>query len=588
MKKFYLLSMLFIASTIYGQSPIITMIMDGDCSGGNPKAIEIYADGAVDFSNYSLQKQSNGGAWGSDYDLSALGTITDEFVYVYADDPSFVTEFPTVTNSHAATTAVLSINGDDGIRIIETSSSNVIDQYAENGIDGSGTNWEYKDGYAKRNDNTGPDGAFVEANWTFYNGALDGLCGTTTYEVITNAGSYSSTPATTPTITTSTSTVSGIIQVLGNPSPEETIDVSGVELTDDITVEVTSGDFEISLTSMSNFGTTVTLPNVSGTVAATTIYVRLNGSAVANPVNGELTITSTNATDVVVSLEGAIVEYTPSTVGDVTTVDADGVGESIGEYVSLTGVLHCDDFRGSGYDIVLIDANNDGISIFSFDDLGTYSPVEGDEVTVEGVIGQYNGLLQIEPSSITVVSQGATLQTPTVVTTLDESTESQSIILENLNLVDGETMWPDNDNIYVTNGVDTFLVRVPSSSALANTATPTGTFNLMGLGKQYDSSSPYDSGYQIFPCSVIENVGVNTNVLANLTVYPNPVQNELNISNENGVIENVTIVSASGSVIYSSVVESNKVTVNTANFDAGIYFVTVRSENNVKTVKVVK
>ena len=93
MKKFYLLMMLFITSTVMGQTPIITMILDGDCSGGNPKVLEVYADGAVDFTNYSLEKQSNGGTWGTTYDLSPIGTITDDFVYIYSDDPVFATEF---------------------------------------------------------------------------------------------------------------------------------------------------------------------------------------------------------------------------------------------------------------------------------------------------------------------------------------------------------------------------------------------------------------------------------------------------------------------------------------------------------------
>jgi len=51
MKKLYFLMVaIMVTSLSFGQSPIITIISDGDCSGGNPKMVEIYADGMVDFS----------------------------------------------------------------------------------------------------------------------------------------------------------------------------------------------------------------------------------------------------------------------------------------------------------------------------------------------------------------------------------------------------------------------------------------------------------------------------------------------------------------------------------------------------------
>lgn len=591
MKKIYLLMMLFFTSTVIGQTPIITMIMDGDCTGGTPKVLEIYAQGTVDFTNYTLEKQGNGNPWSDAFDLSPIGTLTDEFVYLYATNATatnFGTEFPNVTNSFEVTGSAMNFNGDDGVRIIETLTANVIDTYGVEAVDGTGETWEYKDGYARRNDYTGPDGAFVEANWSFNNGGVDGLCGTTTFEVITGAGTYIHTASGTPTMSVSAGLVGGIVQIVGTPSDEETFDVSGVDLTADIVVTVNSGDYEISATAGTGFGASVTIPFGTGTVAATPIYVRLNGAAVANPSNGDLLITSAGATDLTVGLEGQVVDFTVSTVADVTGTTADGVGTSLGQFVTLTGVLHCQDFRGSGYDLTLIDDNNDGINVFSFDDIGTFMPVEGDEVTIEGEISQFNGLLQINPINITVVSQGATLQTPTVVTMLDESTESQYIKLENLTLVNGEPTWPNHGNIDVTDGTTTFLIRVPGSSSLADVATPTGTFSLIGIGKQYDTSMPYTEGYQMFPCMVGGNVGIPSDEFAGISVYPNPVTDVLNISNENGLVESVEVISTTGSVVYTSAVSSNNFTVNTAGLNAGIYFVNVRTANGVKTFKVVK
>src|SRR5690554_2620436 len=194
--------------------------------------------------------------------------------------------------------------------------------------------------------------------------------------------------------------------------------------------------------------------------------------------------------------------YNTTSIGAVNNIDANGEGTSVGDSVRLTGVVHCQNYRSPGYEIVLIDGNNDGITLFSPTDIGGYVPAEGDEIEVEGEITQFNGLLQIKADNITLLQQGAALQSPTISSVLDESTESQFIKLENLELVNGETMWPTNGNIEVSNQVDTFLVRVPAASTLAGTPTPGTYFHLIGIGKQDDASSPYDEGYQIYPCGV--------------------------------------------------------------------------------------
>src|SRR5690554_110071 len=773
MKKFYLLMLLFISTTVMGQTPIITMIMDGDCTGGAPKVVELYAQGTVDFSNFSLEKSSNGGAWGNAFDLSPLGTVTDEFVYIYKDDPSFATEFPNVTNNAFPTTSsAVDFNGDDAIRLINTGVGTVVDQYGADNTDGTGEPWEYQDGYAKRIDNTTPSGAWVEADWDFYNGSLDGngLCqgGADSYETISNIGSF--VIASGPTLSATPTTVSGFLQFVGTPSAEQTVDVSGMNLAADALITVTSGDYEISSTTGAGFGNLVTLPFGTGTIAPTTIYIRLNGTAAANPSNGELTITSTGATDVTVVLEGEIalptptitasetsisgfshfvgtpsaadsfmvegfnltadiivnaptnfevsnalagtygptvtipfgtgtvastkvyvrlngstmnltqagditisstdaadkiialtgetLEYTVSTIGAVTGVDGNGVGTSVGQYVTLTGVIHCDDFRNNGYDVVIIDDNNDGITMFNTSDVDGYTPAEGDRITVLGQIGQYNGLIQISPATITLDASNETLQTPTSVSDLDETTESQYIQLDSVTLVNGETEWTGNTNFDVTDGTTTFSVRVPNDASIAGTTIPNGPIRIIGVGKQFDSSSPFDSGYQIFPCSVtplctvdvttalddatitatatglnyqwidcsdnsiiVGETGVsytatvsgsyaviitdgtcvdtstcvtvnisslNDNDFAGVKIYPNPVKEVLNITNENGTLQSVEVVSATGSIVYSSTISSSNFTVNTAQLNAGVYFVNVRTENSAKTFKVIK
>lgn len=626
MKKLYFLYLLLVSTTLLGQAPIITMISDGDCSGGQPKVVEIYASGTVDFSNYSLEKSANGGAFGGALSLAPLGVLTDEFAYVHYDDVAFGTEYPNATNTLATTAQAVNFNGDDAIRIVD-GGSNVIDQYGEE-VDGTGTAWEYMDGYAKRLDQETPNGgAFDPANWNINNGALNGLgtCqgGTDTYETIIGTGSFQ--PNTTPTLSASPSTLTGFTQFVGTPSAEQSFDVSGVNLTADVTLTVTTGDYEISETSGTGFGTSITLTQSGGSVGPTTIYVRLNGPAAQSPANGDITISSTGATDEIVTLEGEILNpaptvfaspsslsgfshfvgtpsaeqtidvsgeyltdditvtaptnyevsttsgtgfgnsvtltqsggtvtsttiyvrlngpaanysqtgdivvsstgannetvaldgetlaYTLYPIGAVTTVDGQGVADSAGVYVELRGVVHCIDFDGNdGYSFTIIDGPGDGINVFNFNDVDGYVVTEGDSIGVKGQIDQFNGLIQVFAEEITLFSQGNAIVTPTVVTALDESTESQYVTLENLSLVNNEATWPANGNVDVTDGNNNYVIRIDADSPLAGTSTPNGPFDATGLGGQYDSSSPFDSGYQLFPCSVnpLCNVDVTT------------------------------------------------------------------------------
>lgn len=317
-----------------------------------------------------------------------------------------------------------------------------------------------------------------------------------------------------PTIFVDPSALSGFSHFVGTPSAEQSFEVSGEFLTNDITVTAPA-EYEVSLTSGAGFGASVSLTPTTGSVSATTVYVRLNGTAANYNQVGDVVLTSTGATDENVALEGETFDYTLYPIGSVTTNDGTGVADSLDVYVELRGVVHCMDFDGNdGYNFTIIDGEGDGINIFNFNDVDGYVVTEGDSIGVKGQIDQFNGLTQIFAEEIELFTQGNATETPMIVTALDESTESQLVTVEGLTLVDGETTWPNNGNIEVTDGTNNYTVRVPGSSPLAGTATPTYPFDITGLGGQFDNSSPYDEGYQLFPCSVNElcDVDVSTSV----------------------------------------------------------------------------
>jgi len=199
---------------------MITAIVDGDCSGGNPKLLEIYAKGTVDFTLYSLENQTNSNStWGNTQDLSTLGTVTDGFVYISTSGSSAAldSDFPSISLVLESNT--VNLNGDDRVRIILTSDSSVIDQYGVEATDGDGSTWEYKDSYAKRKDGTGPDAGFNEANWNFGGvSALNnlGVCqgGADTFEtLIGGVGTYTATVSSDPTLSISSPSDGAVLDV---------------------------------------------------------------------------------------------------------------------------------------------------------------------------------------------------------------------------------------------------------------------------------------------------------------------------------------------------------------------------------------
>ncbi len=987
-----------------GQSPILTMISDGDCTGGTPKVVEIYAQGTVDFSLYSLELQTNANTnWGSTENLGALGTVTDDFVYVYGSAAAaiFATEYPSAVNTYGAGGSV-NFNGDDRIRIIEDASGSVIDQYGEEGIDGTATFWEYKDGYGKRVNSTGPDGAFVQSNWEYNNGVLNtqGSCqGGDTFESISSIGSFVSPGGgTDPTVSASPAELTGFVQFVGSPSDEQTTEISGSNLTADVTATV-SGDYEISLSTSVGFGSSVVLTQTAGELTATMVYVRLNGSVaiplasgeivlssagadndtvaltgeILNPdpvlfiqqdslvgfshfvgtpsteqtvnisgnyllddvtidvtgefeisaqsngtfgnslvipsnynatvfdanatwlgymnvfelpenggnivfgqpwgvpelsaiftpsannvkllpntntyaenptdgfwvnqttgagnknmeantfvepgatandndltfagnvvnnnldasytakyfikaldpnnnyadvfngsksfdlplsgtfsvsataaelpaglivqygfvmvgpnadpatagalgsvtINGDFevgevsptqvyvrlngaaqnynqtgTLTVSSASDAgahivnagsfyyapaqltitagdtvywvndggthnvnfatntvtgdpynnpesfvssptgdtelysyvfntpgtyqydcsvgshaasgmsgtiivldnpspgsgVVALSGETLDYSPYTIGEVTTNAANGSADSLDVFVSLVGIVHCIDFDGNeGINFTIIDDNNDGVNVFNFDDVSDYVVNEGDKIKVLGKMDQFNGLTQVLADSILILESGLPTVTPTIITTLDESTEAQWITIENVSFVDPIATFPTgSNNIDVTDGTNVFALRIDSDTDIPGSAAPQGLFDVTGVGGQYDTSDPYDSGYQLFPCGVGSFVpesttGIDGNeFITSVSVYPNPFNNTLTVSTGIQKDFELTVLDCHGRKLVNTHM-NDSLTLSTDEWSYGVYVVKVRNHVGItKITKIIK
>ncbi|MEQ8705401.1 MAG: DUF5689 domain-containing protein [Phaeodactylibacter sp.] len=463
---------------------ILTAVYDGPLPGGLPKGIEVYATADIaDLSVYGVGSATNGGGTdGEEYTFPAVSASEGQYLYLTSGDGIAFQDFfgfaPDFTDE---TGAAVSINGNDAIELFFE--GNVIDVFGEINVDGTGTAWEYQDGWAYRVDGTGPDGStFVLGNWSFSGpNALD--------DEATNTGAAVPVP-------------------VGTYSPSGTAMISANN-------DVVTTDFETGITIdiLANDQTPNPLTSVELTTGANT-----NGTAMLNADNqvdyapdagfcGEATFDyeicdadgCSSATVTVNVL--CPVDYPEYPIGTVTTTDADGAVDSLGVTCALRGVVHGVNLRPEGLQFTIIDEAGDGIGVFSGNQNFGYTVTEGDEVLVEGAVDQFNGLIQVEVENVTFISAGNALQTPDIITALGETTESQLVTIENVTLVD-PAAWGDGFsgfNVDVTDGTNTITVRIDNDVDLFDLPAPTGTFNVTGIGGQFDSSSPFDEGYQLLP-----------------------------------------------------------------------------------------
>ena len=129
-------------------------------------------------------------------------------------------------------------------------------------------------------------------------------------------------PVTDPTINVSGTPLSAFSSEPGVPSDVQSYTVSGTDLTDNVVVTAPT-DFEVSLSSTTGFGASVTLTQSGGSVASTPVFVRMNAASEGTP-SGDITHVSAGATTVNVAVSGTVLPTDTSDPVLVVDVPANG------------------------------------------------------------------------------------------------------------------------------------------------------------------------------------------------------------------------------------------------------------------------
>jgi phosphatidylserine/phosphatidylglycerophosphate/cardiolipin synthase-like enzyme len=171
-------------------------------------------------------------------------------------------------------------------------------------------------------------------------------------------------------------------------------------------------------------------------------------------------------------------------------------------------------------DVTIQDATG-AIDVFHAGGIGTYSFALGDSVEVTGTITHFNGLTEISPISSLVHLGPADVQPPPLVkTVLDmnstyhagdlEPDENRLIRLDGLTILSGT--WPvvpsaGNTTLTVQDATGIGTVFIDRDSPVNGTPQPAPGFAIIGVLRQFDSSSPYTSGYQLVPRFAVDVLG---------------------------------------------------------------------------------
>ena len=328
-----ILSVLLCTAVSAQDRVILTGLLDGTGPGATPRAIELYVQGTVDLSAYTIQRYANANTEGTPIGL--FGTYTDAFVYVVNGTEAFAEAFGTGGDfTNVIPSGTVSGNGNDAFTL--ELNGTLIDQVG--GPIGDDTSI-YTDSYLYRLDGTGPDGDWVAANWSIPgNDVLDGFS-----------------PA-----------------QIGAEVPFGTYQVSGGSTGPTVSFDVLTNLAEPDLTG----SLTVLLSEPAA--APLTLYYSLGGTATAGvdyvrP--GSNNTLSLAAGDRSASLEFTVIDDTLIEGTETITVTLDSVSDPRYTLGATAELLISDD-----------DLGTDPIGIHIVQGRGETSPLVGNIVTVQAVV----------------------------------------------------------------------------------------------------------------------------------------------------------------------------------------------------------
>ncbi len=207
---------------------------------------------------------------------------------------------------------------------------------------------------------------------------------------------------------------------------------------------------------------------------------------------------------------------------DIATARAQGVGST----VTITGVVTNGDELGP---IRYIEDATAGLALY--DPTVLSAAVRGDELTVTGVLVDYNGLMEMNPVNTTTTNSTANSVSPQVVTPIQigEATESELVQINNVIFNSGGSLFTAGTHDFTSNA-EIGKVYIRAGSPLENSLIPMGPVTLIGISSQYTFSTPANDGYQILPRDSADIIQTGALIFTSAVVQSNITTTSFDLS----------------------------------------------------------
>ena len=591
MKKFYAIILSLLSLTVYSQSVIYSYSFEDNGANDYTTSIPEFSDGSYDFFTSSSNNTigSNYGVTGQDGDHYFAAQDTNNTSAGGSSDPLTLTFTIDISGYSNLGLKILVAEDDNGDPKWDSDDSVHIDYTIDGGTSTSliwieseaenGTNAETRidtdfDGVG---DGAAITEAFMELQQSI-TGTGSTLVLTITYSnlhygsedlAIDNIRIFEGFSAS-PTLFTSTNSISGFNYIEGSgPSSEKTFTVSGSDLTGDISI-VPSNNFEISTTTGDNFTQNpLVLSPTDGSVANTSIYVRMISGLTAGDISSSVSITSDGADQSSIDLSGTVY-FVPS---QDLFISEYAEGSSNNKYVEIYNPLNSavdlsnyslkGSNNGSGWkaerDFALTGTLNSGETLIVCTDQADASilglTTEGFQLGYESPV-HYNGNDAIglfnDSNLIDIIGDPDSDPGSSWSVGAEGSTKDRTLVRK-ISVTQGNLVWSTSAGTTDENS-EWFVL-------------PNDTWTFAG-------SHPHtEAALSIF--------NFNNQVVK---VYPNPVQTKLNFSGLTSPVKATVFDMLGKRQLQSEVINS----LDVSSLKSGLYMVEIKNENNAKVFNILK
>jgi len=211
----------------------------------------------------------------------------------------------------------------------------------------------------------------------------------------------------------------------------------------------------------------------------------------------------------------------------------------------------------------------------------TKTPSIGDSVVIAGTINESYDFTQIESvTSYSVIGIDGIVAAPVEVSTLDAASEQYESVLVKVTNAQCDTLQSQYGEWWVNDGSGPLQCKDVNAFDFTEE-----------LGTSYNITGVMSYGYGDFsinyrrPTDITIVSGIENELAANVSIYPNPASDIVNIATDGA--NTIKVTNLVGQIVEEVSVDNAIETINISNYNTGVYFVEITKANETTVVKLV-